>query len=73
MHPHSPLAALHPASCRFCQQVRHAFIEYSDYMKVEVDRVRGNIQKLRPDQKASLPEAFWQLHERYVVSCIARH
>eukprot|EP00752_Nemacystus_decipiens_P003400 g3146.t1 len=45
-------------------EVRHAFIEYSEYMKDEVDRVRANIQKLEPRQKDALPEAFWQLHER---------
>ena len=64
VHPHSPLSALCRVLCRSFQQVRHAFIEYSEYMKVEVDRVRANIQKLQPHQKAALPEEFWQLHER---------
>lgn len=41
-------------------------------MKVEIDRVRANIQKLQPHQKAALPEAFWRLHERCVAGCIGR-
>lgn len=69
---HSPLTAVRRVLCRSCLQVRHAFIEYSEYMKVEVDRVRANIQKLQPHQKAALPEAFWRLHERCVAGCIGR-
>lgn len=59
-------SALGPATCCLYLQVRQAFIEYSEYMNVEVDRIRANIQKLQPELQARLPEAFWQLHERCV-------
>lgn len=57
-----------PLSLFLCQQVRHAFIEYSEYMQHEVNRVRANIHKLQPSQNEKLCPEFWALHERYVFT-----
>ncbi|CAN0126769.1 unnamed protein product [Scytosiphon promiscuus] len=45
-------------------EVRHAFLEYSDYMQKELDRARANIKKLPPSQGKKLSAEFWQLHDR---------
>ncbi|CAM9804271.1 unnamed protein product [Hapterophycus canaliculatus] len=45
-------------------EVRHAFLEYSDYMQEELDRARANIQNLSLSQGKKLSAEFWQLHER---------